>query len=68
MRMSVRSAGVPTKAPNPPAVNPQAAFCHKGRFWPLFISLALILQEEATAEAAAGFRPFQRRFSRQVLA
>ena len=31
--MRVRSAGVPTSAPRPPAVRPATAFCHRGRGW-----------------------------------
>lgn len=34
MRRRVRSAGLPTKAPRPPAVRPATAFCHKGRGLP----------------------------------
>lgn len=41
MRMSDRSAGEPTSAPRPPAVRPQAAFCHSGSGLLSFMRLAI---------------------------
>ena len=43
MRMRVRSAGVPTSAPRPPAVRPQRAFWYRGSGLPSFALIASLL-------------------------
>lgn len=48
IRMSERSAGLPTTAPIPPATCPATAFCQMGTFppfsLPLFISWSLVFR------------------------